>query len=40
MPAKKVEAAEIYKRIRSEFKVSLTYALNRDRIKKRGKYRE
>lgn len=37
---KRVEAAAIYKKIRSEYKVSLVYALNRDRIKDRSKYRE
>ena len=37
---KKVEAAAIYKEIREKHKVSVVYALNRDRIKKRAKYRE
>ena len=36
---KKVEAAAIYKKIREDHKLSLVYTLNRDRIKKRGKYR-
>jgi hypothetical protein len=36
----KAEAATIYKRIRKEFKLTLVYTLNRDRIKKRGHYRE
>ena len=33
----KAEAAAIYQRIRKEFKLSTTYLLNRDRIKKRAK---
>jgi hypothetical protein len=37
---KKNEAAAIYQRIREEFKISVTYALNRKRIKKRAKYQE
>lgn len=37
---KKLEAAALYIRLREEFKVSLVYALNRDRIKDRGKYKE
>ena len=36
---KKVEAAAVYKRIRSEHKVSLVYTLNRDRIKKRAAFK-
>ncbi len=34
------EAAAIYARIRAEHKVSVVYALNRKRIKKRAKYQE
>ncbi|MEW6071480.1 MAG: DUF748 domain-containing protein [Planctomycetota bacterium] len=37
---KKAEAAPIYKRLRDEYKLSLVYALNRDRIKERAGYRE
>ena len=36
----KAAAAKLYKRIRSEFKLSLVYALNRDRIKDRSRYQE
>ena len=36
----KLAAAELYRRIREEFKISLVYVLNRDRIKKRGRYEE
>ena len=36
----KLEAAEIYRRIRKEYKLSLVYALHRDKIKRRGKHRE
>ncbi|MCZ6597140.1 MAG: hypothetical protein O7B99_05860 [Planctomycetota bacterium] len=36
---RKVEAAKLYKRIRADHKVSLVYALNRDRIKQRAKYK-
>ena len=35
---KKKEAAAVYQRIRKEFKLSLVYALNRDRIKERARY--
>ena len=34
------EAAALYARIRAEYKVSVVYALNRKRIKKRAKYQE
>lgn len=36
----KVEAAALYSRLREEFKLSLTYALNKDRIKERSKYQD
>lgn len=36
----KAEAAKLYKRLREKFKVSVVYALNRDRIKERGHWRE
>ncbi len=36
----KSEAAAIYLRLREDFKLSLTYALNKDRIKDRAKYQE
>lgn len=35
---KKTEAAAIYARLREDFRLSLTYALNKDRIKDRSKY--
>ena len=35
---KKAEAAKIYGRLREEFKLSLVYALNKDRIKDRAKF--
>jgi hypothetical protein len=37
---RKVEAAALYRRIREDHKLSLVYALNRDRIKRRGKHGE
>ena len=37
---KKSEAATIYKRIRDEFKLSLVYLTNKDRIKDRSKFKE
>jgi hypothetical protein len=37
---KKTEAAAIYARIREEFKLSLVYALNKDRIKERARFKE
>ena len=37
---KKTEAAALYKRLRDDFKVSVVYALNKDRIKERSKYEE
>ena len=37
---RRAEAAAIYRRIREEFKLSLVYALNRDKIKKRGDWKE
>ena len=36
---RKAEAARIYERIEDDFKVSLVYLLNRDRIKKRAKFK-
>jgi hypothetical protein len=36
----KTEAAALYMRIREEFKLSLAYALNKDRIRDRSKYKE
>ena len=35
---KRKEAAALYLRLREDFKLSLTYALNKDRIKDRAKY--
>lgn len=35
---KKAEAAPLYQRLRDEFKLSLVYALNKDRIKDRAKF--
>ena len=35
----KAEAAKLYERIKEDFKLSLTYALNKDRIKDRAKYK-
>jgi hypothetical protein len=37
---KKAEAAALYARLREDFKLSLTYALNKDRIKDRSKYKD
>jgi hypothetical protein len=37
---KKAEAAALYLRLREEFKLSLPYALNKDRIKDRSKYKD
>ena len=36
----KLEAAELYRRIRKDHKISIVYALNRSHIKRRGKYEE
>ena len=36
----KTEAAALYTRLREDFKLSLTYALNKDRIKDRSKFKE
>ncbi len=36
----KAEAAALYLRLREEFKLSLPYALNKDRIKERSKHKE
>lgn len=36
----KSDAATLYLRLREDFKLSLTYALNKDRIKDRSKYKE
>lgn len=36
----KAEAAALYLRLREDFKLSLPYALNKDRIKERSKYKE
>jgi hypothetical protein len=36
----KREAAALYLRLRDEFKLSLVYALNKDRIKERAKYKD
>ena len=36
----KKEAAALYSRLREDFKLSLTYALNKDRIKDRSKFAE
>ena len=36
----KAAAAKLYKRIRSDHKLSITYTLNRDKIKKRSKYKD
>jgi len=35
----KVEAAKLYERLKEDYKLSLTYALNKDRIKDRAKYK-
>jgi len=35
----KAEAAKLYERIKEDYKLSLTYALNKDRIKDRAKYK-
>ena len=37
---RRVEAAAIYTKIRADHRVSLTYALNRDKVKRRAKYQE
>ena len=37
---KKSEAAAIYKRLRDDFKLSVVYALNKDRIKDRSRWQE
>jgi len=37
---KKTEAAALYVRLKDDFKVTLTFALNKDRIKDRAKYKE
>lgn len=37
---KKAEAAKIYTRLKEDYKLSLTYALNKDRIKDRAKFKE
>jgi hypothetical protein len=37
---KKAEAATLYMRMREDFKLSLAYALNKDRIKERSKFTE
>ena len=37
---KKAEAAVIYQRLRDEFKLSLVYLMNKDRIKDRSKFKE
>jgi len=36
----RTEAAALYSRLREDFKLSLAYALNKDRIKERSKYKE
>ena len=36
----KLEAAALYRTLRSDYSISLVYLLHRDRIKKRGKYQE
>ncbi|MEQ1894613.1 MAG: hypothetical protein ABL998_18890, partial [Planctomycetota bacterium] len=35
----KVEAAKLYTRLKDDYKLSLTYALNKDRIKERAKFK-